>query len=886
VTLHTGTRLGPYEIVSPIGAGGMGEVYRARDTTLNRDVALKVLPDAFASDPDRLARFEREAQVLASLNHPNIAAIYGLQHGPADAVSGVSGTMRALVLELVDGPTLADQILNGAIPLDEALPIARQIADALDAAHEQGVVHRYLKPANIKVRSDGTVKVLDFGLAKALEPVGSGSGQVSQSPTITSPAMTRAGMVLGTAAYMSPEQARGRAADKRSDVWAFGCVLYEMLTGARVFDADGMSDTIAAVLRAEPNWTRLRPDVPEPIVTLLKRCLEKDHPRRLRDIGDARLELDDAQRRGGGTASAPSLGRRARLGWLTAVAVLSLVVMALAATLAAWATRAMPAAAEVRLNIDTPGVSDPLDLASLAVSPDGLNVAFVAAVDGQPHVWVRSLDSVVARPLPGTGGASLPFWSADSRSVAFYADSSLKRIDLAGGLVRVLAKAAFGYGGAWNRDGTILLVQTPDSPILRTSADGANPTPVTRLAVQQTSHAHPHFLPDGRHFLYFVQGTPEVRGVYVGELDGPLTRKLFDADSAAVYTSGHLLFVRRTRLFAQPFDVSRLEPIGAPFPIADDVSGSQLAGVSASAGGVLAFRTGTVSVQRQFVWFDRSGKEIGTVGDRDTEKLSPSASPDLGQVAFFSRVNDNVDIFRLETRRNVLSRFTDHVAVDLVPVWSRDGGRIAFYSDRNDEPALYQKSTTGRGNEELLLRGEATPSDWSPGDNILLYQRNNDLWALPMRGTDRKPFPVMQTEFEEREGKFSPNGRWLAYVSNSSGRFEVFVQGFPVPGQTVPVSTHGGAQVQWRANGRELFYIALDGKLMAVSIDAPANGQSITPGIPVPLFNTRVGRIVGPGVSGPNYVVSVDGQRFLMSTLAQAGSAAPIRLIVNWQPPR
>jgi hypothetical protein len=849
----------------------MGEVYRARDTTLNRDVALKVLPEAFASDPDRLARFEREAQVLASLNHPNIAAIYGLEQG------------RALVLELVEGPTLADRIVSGPIPLDEALPIARQIADALDAAHEHGIIHRDLKPANVKVRSDGTVKVLDFGLAKALEPV-AGAAHVSQSATITSPAMTRLGMVLGTAAYMSPEQARGHPADKRSDVWAFGCVLYELLAGKRAFEGAEISDTMAAVLRAEPNWASLPSQMPEPITTLLKRCLDKDHKRRLRDLGDARLELDDAQRPSGGTASAGALGQRARLGWLTAVAVLSLVVLALAATLAAWATRAAPAAAEVRLNIDTPGVSDPSDLASLAVSPDGLNVAFVAAVDGQPHVWVRPLDSVTSRPLPGTAGAYLPFWSADSRSVAFYADGSLKRIDLAGGLVRPLAKAIYGFGGAWNRDGTILLVQTPDSPILRTSADGAAPAPVTHIDVKQTSHAQPHFLPDGRHFLYFVQGNPEVRGVYLGELDGPATRKLFDADSAAVYTSGHVLFVRRARLFAQPFDVSRLEPSGAPFPIADDVSGSQLAGVSASAEGVLAFRTGSVSVERQFVWFDRSGKEIGTVGDADSEKLFPSASPDLAHVAFFGRVNGNVDIWVLETRRHVLSRFTDHVGVDLGPIWSRDGSRIAFFSARNGDSALYQKSTTGGGDEELLLQGQATPYDWSPGDNILLYEQNNDLWALPMRGPDRKPFPVMQTEFEEREGKFSPDGRWLAYVSNSSGPFEVYVQPFPGPGQKIRVSTHGGAQVRWREDGRELFYIALDGKLMAVPIDLSANGQSLTPGIPVALFSTRVGHVIGPGASGPEYVVSADGQRFLMSTLARADRSGPIRVIVNWKP--
>jgi eukaryotic-like serine/threonine-protein kinase len=862
-------------VLAAIGAGGMGEVYRARDSRLKRDVAIKVLPELFAQDPERLARFQREAELLAALNHPNIAAIYGLED-------------RALVLELVEGPTLADRIAGGALPLDEALPIARQIADALDAAHEQGVIHRDLKPANIKVRPDGAVKVLDFGLAKALEPApGARRKDVSQSPTITTPAMTGAGMVLGTAAYMSPEQARGREADKRSDVWAFGCVLYEMLTGTRVFEAEEVSDTLAAVLRADPDWTKLGPAVPAPIATLLHRCLEKDPKRRLRDIGDARFELDA---RGDAVAPSPAIaagGRKERFAWAAAVFVLFLAALGLGA----WSMRPAPDPNEVRLDIDTPGVSDPLDLASLAVSPDGLHVAFVDAVDGQPHVWVRSLDSVASRPLPGTAGASLPFWSADSHSVAFYADGSLKRIDLAGGLVRTLAKAGYGFGGAWNREGTILFVQSPGSPILRTSADGAPPTTVTRLDGNQRGHSHPHFLPDGRHFLYFVQGTPEVRGVYVGQLDES-SKRLFDADSAAVYTSGYVLFIRRATLYAQAFDASRLEPIGVPFRVADDVSGSQQAGISSADGAVLAFRTGSVSVERQFIWFDRSGKEIGNVGDADGEKLYPSASPDGTQLAFFKIVNGNVDVWLLETRRNVASRFTDHVAIDLFPVWSRDGSRIAFSSDRNGGAfGLYQKSATGAGDEELLLAapdaGFAT--DWSPGDKLLLYQRSDlakgnwDLWALPMTGRDRKPFAVSRTEFDERDGKFSPDGRWMAYASNSSGPFDVYVQPFPGPGQKVRVSTRGGAQVQWRADGRELFYVALDGKLMAVPIEVSANGQSITPGTPVPLFTTHVGNVIGPSGSGPQYVVSGDGQRFLMSTLAHTGRPAPIRLIVNWK---
>jgi serine/threonine protein kinase len=878
--LQPGSRLGPYEIVSALGAGGMGEVYRARDTGLKREVAIKVLPEDFAQDPDRLARFQREAELLATLNHPNIAAIYGVVADPSEA----GHSAGALVLELVEGPTLADRIASGPLPVEEALAIARQIADALDAAHERGVIHRDLKPANIKVRPDGAVKVLDFGLAKALEPA-IVSGPVSLSPTITSPAMTRAGVVLGTAAYMSPEQARGRATDKRSDVWAFGCVLFEMLTATRVFDTGEMPDTIAAVLRGDPDWTKLGPQVPERITTLLRRCLEKDHTRRLRDIGDARLDLDARSESVAAGPVTPAGRRQERFAWSAVVAVLSLIAVGLTA----WALRPTSPAAEARFDIAAPDVSDPADLSALSVSPDGLSIAFVAAFDGQPHVWVRSLDSVTPRALPGTAGASLPFWSGDSRSVGFYADDSLKRIDLAGGLVKTLAKALYGFGGAWNRDGAILLVQSPGSPILRTTSDGATPVAVTMLDGKQTGHSHPHFLPDGVHFLYFVEGTPDVRGVYVGALDGSMRRKLFDADSAAVYASGHLLFIRNSMLFAHAFDLSRLAPTGVPFLVADAVTVTQLAGVSAAADGTLVFRTGSASLQRQFVWVDRSGKELETIGRPDSENLYPTASPDRGHLAFFSRVNGNVDVWLLDTRRNLQSRFTDHVATDLFPVWSRDGHRIAFASDRNGGGfGLYQRSATGGGGEELLLgTSEAGfPSDWSPGDKLLMYARDGDLWAMPMIGNERKPFPVSRTESEEREGKFSPDGRWLAYVSNSSGRFEVYIQPFPGSGPGILVSTTGGAQVQWRPDGRELFYIALDGKLMAVPIDESLNGQSMTPGAPRPLFATHVGRVIGPGSYAPQYVVSADGQRFLMSAFVHAGSPASIRVIVNWAPRR
>jgi Tol biopolymer transport system component len=863
----------------------MGEVYRARDTTLNRDVALKVLLDAFASDPDRLARFEREAQLLASLNHPNIAAIYGLEHG----------AVRALVLELVEGPTLADRIARGPIALDEALPIARQIADALEAAHEQGVIHRDLKPANIKVRPDGTVKVLDFGLAKLVETVASGKGvtDVTMSPTITSPAMmTGVGVLLGTAAYMSPEQAKGRPADKRSDIWAFGCVLYEMLTGKRAFDERDVSDTLAAILRGDPDWMMLGPQVPNPIITLLRRCLEKDHKRRLRDIGDARLELD-APSESAALSSVTTAGRRKeRFAWMTAVVGLSLVALGLGA----WAIRETPVPREVRLEFNVPATWDPVDLASLAVSPDGQSVVFVAASDGEPKLWLRPLNSVELRPLPGTEDATNPFWSPDSRSVGFFAGALLKRIDLDGGLVRTLTDAEAGVGGSWNRDGVILFVPSPAYPIFRVSADGGAPAAVTRLAEGHAGHWFPSFLPDGRHFLYYVATSPEARGVYVSQLDSATTRRLFDADSAAMYASGHLLFLRQGRMLAQEFDAERQEVKGVPFPtgiegVMGDLARFGYPAMSAAPGGVIAFREGAAGAERQFVWVDRAGREMEMVGGRDrTGPLSPNLSPDGSQLALLRRVNGNADVWLLEMRRGLLSRFTDHAAEDIFPIWSRDGSQIVFSSNRSGQMGLYQKRATGAGGETLVLPttpGSIFASDWSPDGQFLLYETRGgktkaDLWALPLRG-DRKPLPVVGGESNDRDGQFSPDGKWVAYDSDRSGRFEVYVQAFPGPGVARQVSTGGGAQVRWRPDGRELFFVALNGRLMAAPVQFTADGPSA--GIPVSLFATRIGRALQAN-PGAQYIVSDDGQRFLMNTIVQDGSPTPIELMLNWRASR
>ena len=875
MALPTGSRFGPYEILGPLGAGGMGEVYKARDTNLGRDVAIKVLPDAFAGDPDRLARFEREARTLAALNHSNIAQIFGLE---------ASGSVRALAMEFVEGEDLAMRLARGAMPLDEALPIARQIAQALEAAHDHGIVHRDLKPANIKVRPDGTVKVLDFGLAKALEAEGD-SAALSNSPTMMA---SMPGMILGTAAYMSPEQARGKVVDKRADIWAFGCVLFEMLTGKPAFAGDTVSDVVAAVLKTEPAWTALPAATPAAIRRLLGRCLTKDPRERLHDIADARLEIDEAQSGPPSSAAAATPRRRERLAWIAALTLVSLGAVVLALILVA---RRAPSAPEMRLEITTPPTTDP---GAFALSPDGQQLAFVATVSGRPRLWLRALNSVSARPLAGTEGAAFPFWAPHGRSLGFFADDGkLKRIDIDGGAVRVLANANLPWGGTWNSDDTILFTPYTGS-ILRIPATGGAPTVVTRLGAQQSNHSYPQFLPDGDHFVYYVSGSPDVRGVYVAALGKPEGRRLVDADAiAACIASGHLLFVRGTTLFAQQFDLARLQLTGNPFAVAESIvtgttAGSRVVALSASASGRIVYRTGSAASERQFVWFDRSGREVGHVGDPDGgNPLSPSLSTDQRRLAFHRNVGGNADIWLLDTGRGVLSRFTSNAANDIHPMWSPDGSRILFMSNRSGAYGLYEKSTIGAGDEKLVLSTQNQPTDWSRDGRFVLVQRrdpktSNDIWALPM-GTNREPFPVVQTDFEERSGQFSPDGKWIAYESTESGRWEIYVQPFPGPGARVQISVNGGAQVRWRADGKELFFMALDDRLMAVPIALPSTGGSAEAGAAVPLFATHVGGAV-QSFSRQQYFVSPDGQRFLMNTILQGGPASPITVIVNWTP--
>ena len=874
MTLAAGVRCGPYEITAKIGAGGMGEVYRARDPKLGRDVALKILPEAFASDPERLARFEREAKILAALNHPHIAQIHGLEE---------AGNIRALVLELVDGPTLADRIAQGPIPIAEALTIARQIAGALEAAHEQGIIHRDLKPANIKLRTDGTVKVLDFGLAKALDPTSAGTVDLTASPTITSPSpMTAAGVILGTASYMSPEQARGQAINKRTDIWAFGCVLFEMIAGRMVFPGATISDAIAAVLERAPDWTALPPATPPPVRHALARCLEKDPKLRWRDIGDVRIQLDDAEAWWSQTENASP--KTSRAGERAAWALLVALTAAVAAVLTPVLFKA-PAPAEIRFNLLYPrGVT--ADFAQLAISPDGQQIVVSPSfgAQGPSPLWLRPLASTSGQLLTGTEAAGFPFWSPDGRSIGYFADQKLKRLDLNSQAVQILADAPNARGGAWQTDDTILFAPNPVGPLFRVPATGGQATAATRLETGQTDHRAPFILPGGTHFIYYARGAPQVRGVHVSRLDGTETKRLLDADGAAVYASaGYLLFARQGELMAQSFDATRLALNGEPFRVADSVSvspGLSLASLSASASGPIAY--GTDSIRRtQFAWFDRSGRRLETVGTPDQRSMAnPSLSPDGKRIAFSRVVGGNWDIWLVDMQ-GAVSKLTSALSLDFNPVWSPDGGQL-FYQSNN--ASIYSRSVT-EGTPEQALLNERTmiyPSDVSPNGSVLLYTRatgpSTDLWYVPL-GAGRTPHPFVQTAFHERDGQFSPDGKWVAYQSNASGHFEIYLQPFPGPGDRIQVSAGGGQQVRWARSGSELFYVAGDQRLTAVGVTFGPNGKPVL-GPPLSLFRTEFDSSF---MTRQQYVVSPDGQRFLMNAATDAVDPPSITWILNWK---
>jgi eukaryotic-like serine/threonine-protein kinase len=880
LTLSIGNRLGPYEIVATLGAGGMGEVYRGRDTELNRDVALKVLGERFAEDPDRLARFKREAQVLASLNHPHIGAIYGV----ADFPGG-----RALVLELVEGPTLADRIAAGPIPLEEALPIARQIAEALAAAQELGIVHRDLKPANIKLRQDGAVKVLDFGLAKAAEP-GTASADATQSPTITSPAMTQMGMILGTAAYMSPEQAKGRPADKRSDVWAFGCVLFEMLTGQRAFAGEDVAETLALVLTKEPGWNLLPHETPPAIRRLLRRCLARDRSRRLADIADARLEIDEREKEA--TAAVPARPFANLVRWLPWVMAAAAVAAAVWFANRTAVDRSAADSRVVRSSILLPGrVGSPAATgfafatgATLALSPDGRRLALVLTDStGRRQLWMRALDAAEARPLAGTEDAISPFWSPDGRWLAFVANGKLKKLDPSGGLPATLCDSAV-VGGAWSRNGVILFTHGRSQALAQVPAAGGTPSMVTEVdSRSEWRHAFPCFLPDGRHFVFAVGGFGDEIYSDISSL-GSRERTRLPMNSAFLqYARGCLMFVRGSTLMAQPFDERRHVLLGTAAPITERLrlpnapSGASFASVSAA--GTLVFQEDPTP-GFELTWHDREGHRTSTLAgaaDYADLTLSPDGRQALVSVADPGATNRDLWIFDLT--RGVRTRFTFDPAPETHCIWSPDGSRIVFDSQRKGHRDLYQKAADGTGAEELLLADEfdKNPMGWSPDGRFILYARRRGadvkIWVLPLGG-DRRPFPFRETTASfQLGGAFSPDGAWVAYFSNESGRTEIYVSPFSNPGRATQISTEGGLDARWGRDGKEIFY-RTSGLLMAAAVSV--GRQHFEVGEVKPLFALqRVGRRW-------TYDVSADGRRFLAVTARPQAGSEPLTLVQNW----
>jgi Tol biopolymer transport system component len=880
MALSSGTHLGPYEILSALGAGGMGEVYRARDTRLKREVALKVLPEGFSQDPDRLARFQREAELLATLNHPNIAAVYGLEK--ADGVTGI-------VLELVEGETLADAIARGPIPLADALPLGRQIADALEAAHEKGVIHRDLKPANIKVTSDGKVKVLDFGLAKMMEHEPSASS-LMMSPTLSVHA-TRAGVILGTAAYMSPEQARGKVLDRRADIWAFGCVLLECLTGRQVFSGDTVSDTIAAILTREPDLDALPTNTPGRIRDLLRRCLQKDTKRRLHDIADARIEIEDAVAHpevpavaGVGSAAAPARGRSRLFPWGVALAL----AMGLAAV--GWRQLFTPRPATLslsRLHFELPqnvtfgDESYPL----ITLSLDGTRMVFVGRENGNVQLFLRRMDQWESKPIAGTLGADKPFLSPDGQWVAFTAGRKLKKVAIDGGPVVDLCDAEWG-GGSWGLDDQIVYSKSYNEGLWRIPASGGTPQMLTSpdRAKGELSHWWPQILPGGEWVLFTAFSTPveksriAVRSLKTGEQKTVLEGGVF----ARYVVSGNMIFARGETLLTVPFDLRRMEATGAPTPVLDGVYTYPQNGVSqyaASDSGTLAFvRSASLALEQRLVSVDRSGK-VQTIRENLQTFGGIRLSPDGRRLAMAQREGGHApDVWILDLERGSLARLTFGPASNFDPVWTMDGKRLFYVSER---PVfeLYSKAVDGSTPEEAFLSttNDTYPASVSPDGKALLLtisdpRTGSDLWLLPLEGK-REPKPLSATSFEELGGAFSPDGRWIAFETDESGKAEVYVQDYPGGGNRMQISTDGGAEPVWARNGKELFY-RVGKKLMVVPMGADA-----APGKPRVLFEGEFK--VGDRI--PNYDVSPDGSRlYFIQTNTQSQQQAKVDIVLNW----
>jgi eukaryotic-like serine/threonine-protein kinase len=888
LSLDAGTRFGAYEVLDAIGSGGMGEVYRAHDTKLNRDVALKVLLPTLASDPDRLSRFSREAQLLASLNHPNIAHIYGIEE-----TAGVI----ALVMELVDGPTLADRIAHGAMPLAGALAIAGQIADALQAAHEQGIVHRDLKPANIKIRRDGTVKVLDFGLAKAIEPTSSARAAATMSPTLSIHA-TQAGLILGTAAYMSPEQAAGGIVDKRSDLWAFGVLLIEMIIGRPVFDGESVSHVLASVLKSEPDWSALPADTPAAIRRLLRRCLEKDRKRRLDSAADARIEIDEALTPQPDHSRPHERARDRRVAPIL-TALLSVAVLASAVTWAVVRPKPGPPARPMRFAI-VPPPSQPLEMItgdrSVALAADGGRLVYVTGNIGQPQLLLRAIDQLDATPIRGTVGGRAPFISPDGRWVAFFAVSQLKRVPIGGGPSVTLCRTNGGSrGAAWLPDDTIVFATSDTGAgLLRVSAAGGEPQVLTRPdpSKGEQDHVFPFALPDGRGVLFTITPNGPIENAQVAVLDlktGQTKTLIRGGTSPAYVETGHLIYAVAGTVQAVRFDINKLEVTSDPVLVVDHVRSNNLgaAEFAISRNGTLVYAPGTgaaaqAAAARQLVWVDRKGYEE-PIKAPSRAYFYPRLSPDGKRLAVDTRDQD-LDVWILDFAAQPLQRFTFDPANDWFPVWTPDGKRIAFASGRTGTMNLFWQPSDGSGRAERLTTSPSIqwPYSFTPDGKSLVY-----LDQAPKSGFDLRLLhldtmrseALLETTATESNGEVSPDGRFLAYQSNETNQDEIFVRPFPNVGAGVwQISSEGGSRPVWSRNGRELFYLDSNGLLTAVQVQTT---PSFTRGAATKLLETRY----FVANTGRPYDVSPDGQRFLMvKDTAPDSNTTPASLVVvvNW----
>jgi len=879
-----GKTISHYKVLEKIGQGGMGEVYRAEDTSLKREVAIKVLPEQFTKDPQRLARFEREAQLLAQLNHPNIAAIYGFEH---------SDEIHFLVLELVPGETLAERVAKGPLSVEEALEVCRQIAEGVETAHEKGVIHRDLKPANVKVTPEGKVKILDFGLAKAFEaepPV----TDISQSPTLTEE-MTRAGVILGTAAYMSPEQAKGQPVDKRADIFAFGCVLYELLTGKRTFSGKTITETLGAIIHKEPDWKALPSTTPWRIQELLRRCLTKDAHDRLRDIGNVRIEIRLALEEpttvspiGGLSPTQPPLGRRV-IPWGITVTVV------LIAAIAIWSlTRPTPepiTRLALTLTEQLGSTRAGLNENVLALSPDGKRLVYVA----NDQLYLRPMDTLQASPIPGTEEALSAFFSPDGQWVGFFTDSELKKVSISGGVPLTLYNAAGLRGASWGTDNTIVFGQI-GAGLSQVSDAGGTPKALTTLDSEtgETGHRHPQILPGGKAVLFTLHsgGSLDHWQIVVQSLETGERRILVQGTHALYMPTGHLVYAQAGTpgtLLAVPFDLSRLEVTGAPVPIVEGVLQSATSGVaqfSFSNLGTLVYVPGdTGPALSTLVWVDRRGN-VEPLPAPPHPYRGPRLSPDGRRLAVTIQ-ETKPDIWVYDIPRQTLTRLTFE-GLNQQPQWTPDGKSVTWRSEREGVPGnLFWKLADGTGAVERLTTSEfrQNPSSWSPDGQFLAFHQRpsagssptaRDIWILPLAG-EGTPQSILQTQFNELAPVFSPDGRWLAYVSDESGRNEIYVRPFPkVEEGKWQISTDGGVELRWAANGRELFYRKESGnQMMVVDITTEPTFGAGTSKV---LFEGSYQRSAGGAAF---YDVTPDGQRFLMIQ-ARVQGAGQINVVLNW----